>query len=123
MANYRVTANVLRIRSGPGTSYAVIGTLLRNAIVRGDEITGDWVHVTPSDNKTGWCHKDFLEMLNEIPPAPTQDTYRVDANTLNVRQGPGLNYAVIGVVRRGKWSKVWPFRRMACGHRSVQPAP
>ena len=102
MPNYRVTANVLRIRSGPGTSHAIIGTLLRNAIVQGDEITGDWIHVTPSDNKTGWCHRDFLELLDETPPTPTQDTYRVDANTLNVRQGPGLNYAVIGSVKKGE---------------------
>ena len=102
MSKYLVTANVLRIRSGPGTSHAVIGALLRNAIVQGDEINGDWIHVTPTDNKTGWCHRGFLELLDETPPAPSQDSYRVDASTLNVRQGPGLNYAVIGSLKKGE---------------------
>jgi len=43
MPKYLVTANVLRIRSGPGMSHPVIGALFRNNIVQGDEINGDWV--------------------------------------------------------------------------------
>ena len=54
MARYRVTANVLRIRSGPGTSYSIVGALLKDQIAQGDEISGDWVHVTAPDGKVGW---------------------------------------------------------------------
>ena len=56
MPKYLVTAHVLRIRSGSGTSHAIIGALLRNDIVQGDEINGDWIHGTSADNKTGWEH-------------------------------------------------------------------
>ena len=102
MPKYLVTANVLRIRSGPGTSFSVIGALFRNNIVQGDDIRGDWVHVSSTDNKVGWSHRGFLELLDEIPPTPAQESYRVDANTLNLRQGPGLNYAIIGSLKKGE---------------------
>ena len=102
MPKYLVTANVLRIRSGPGTTYPIIGALFRNNIVQGDEINGDWIHITSTDNKIGWSHRGFLELINEAPPSPSTEGYRVDANTLNLRQGPGLNYAAIGTLKKGE---------------------
>ena len=101
MPIYLVTANVLRIRSGPGSTFEVIGALFRNNIVEGTEINGDWIRVTSPDNKTGWSHRGFLELMDESPPAPGEESYRVDASTLNVRQGPGLSYAVIGSLKKG----------------------
>jgi uncharacterized protein (TIGR02594 family) len=50
----------------------------------------------------GWSHRGFLELIDEPPPTPSQTSYRVDAVTLNLRQGPGLNHAVIGSLRRGE---------------------
>src|SRR5215208_5077998 len=102
MSKYLVTTEVLRIRSGPGTSYAVIGTLLKNQIVPGDQINGDWVHVTSLDNKVGWSHRGFLELQADLPPTPSSTSYRVDGTTLNLRQGPGLNYAVLGSLTKGE---------------------
>jgi uncharacterized protein (TIGR02594 family) len=96
MPNYLVTASVLRIRSGPGTSYPIVGALYKDNLVRGDESNGDWVHITSSDNKVGWSHRGFLELVDETPPAPRQNTYRIDTASLNLRQGPGVTYAVIG---------------------------
>lgn len=103
MPNYRVTANVLRIRTGPGTAYDIVGALLRNQIVPGDQISGDWVHVTAPDGKVGWSHRGFLELIEETPPpTPSDVSYRVDATTLNLRQGPGTNYAAIGTLKKGE---------------------
>jgi len=103
MPNYRVTANALRLRSGPGLTYNIIGILYRNNIVTGDEIVNDWVHVTTEDNKTGWSHSNFLELQAE-PPPPSDGgiRYRVDAYRLNFRQGPGTNYAVIGSLQKSE---------------------
>jgi len=103
MPNYRVTANALRLRSGPGLNYKIIGMLYRNNIVTGDEVVNDWVHVTTEDNKTGWSHSNFLE-IQEPPPLPSEglDRYRVDATSLNLRQGPGTNYAVIGSLKKSE---------------------
>ena len=102
MPKYIVTASVLRIRSGPGTSYAAIGALYRNNIVQSDQVSGDWAHITSHDNKTGWSHRGFLRLIDETPPPQSDKSYRVDASTLNVRQGPGLNYTVVGSLKKGE---------------------
>lgn len=96
MPNYRVAASELRIRSGPGTSYSIIGALHKDDVVQGDETSGDWVHITSSDNKVGWCHRGFLELMDEAPPVPNRESYRVATASLNLRQGPGVTYLVIG---------------------------
>jgi len=103
MSNYRVTANALRLRSGPGLNYNIIGMLYRNNIVTGEEVVNDWVHVTTEDNKTGWSHSNFLEMLTP-PPPPSEGgaRYRVDAYRLNFRQGPGTNFPVIGSLQKSE---------------------
>lgn len=106
MAMYLVTASSLRIRSGPGTTYSIIGVLYKDEEVQGDEIRGDWVHITASDGKVGWSHRGYLELIDETPvppPPPNAISYRVDATTLNLRQGPGTNYAVIGTMTRGEF--------------------
>lgn len=102
MTKYRVTANVLRIRSGPGTNFSVIGALLKNEIIVSDDMQGDWVHFTAENNKTGWCHRGFLELIDETTPLPALTNYRVDATSLNLRQGPGTNYAVIGSLKKSE---------------------
>ena len=101
MIKYRVTANVLRLRSGPGTSHSVVGALYKNDIVHADDLNGDWAHVATKDNKVGWCHRGFLELIDEVPPTPSDASYRVDASTLNLRQGPGTNFTVIGSLKKG----------------------
>ena len=102
MTKYIVTASALRLRSGPGTTFAIIGMLSKNDLVQGDEIRGDWVHVTTTDNRIGWSHRGYLELVDETPPPSSGTAYRVDANTLNVRQGPGTNYAVVGSLKKGE---------------------
>ena len=79
MAKYIVTTSALRIRSGPGTTFSIIGMLYKNATVQGDEIKNDWVHITTSDNKTGWSHRGYLTLVDETPPPPSGTAYRVDA--------------------------------------------
>jgi uncharacterized protein (TIGR02594 family) len=102
MPRYIVNTSALRLRAGPGTTFAIIGMLYQNNIVDGSEIKDDWVHVTTADNKTGWSHRAYLELLDEDPPQPSETTYRVEASTLNVRQGPGTNYAALGSLKKGE---------------------
>jgi uncharacterized protein (TIGR02594 family) len=103
MAKYIVTTSALRIRSGPGLTFSTIGMLYKNNFVQGAELQGDWIHITASDNKVGWSHRAYLDLVAEEPQPPSGETaYRVDASTLNLRQGPGLNYAVIGSLKQGE---------------------
>jgi len=101
MGKYRVTATGLRLRSGPGTSNSIVGMLYHDNSVTGDEKVGDWIHVITADNKTGWSHKSYLELLEELPlPVDAQEKYRVDVTSLNLRQGPGTNYPEIGSLKK-----------------------
>jgi uncharacterized protein (TIGR02594 family) len=102
MAKYIVTASALRIRSGPGTTYSITGLLYKNNTVQGGELKGDWLQITTADNKTGWSHRAYLDQVEDTPPPSTGTNYRVDASSLNLRQGPGLNHTVIGSLKRGE---------------------
>jgi uncharacterized protein YgiM (DUF1202 family) len=103
MPSYRVLANALRLRSGPSTTHTIIGMLYRNNIVQGDDIVGDWIHVTHED-KTGWSHRAYLELESDVPTPPEGDvTYRVDTTSLNLRQGPGTNYATVGSLKKSEF--------------------
>lgn len=102
MATYLVTATALRIRSGPGLSYPIIGTMPQGNLVPGDEVRGDWIHIISPENITGWSHSDYLKLVNETPPTPIQGLYQVNITSLNLRRGPGFNYTVIGSLFKGE---------------------
>lgn len=102
MPKYIVTASALRIRSGPGTAFPIVGMLYKNNTVQGDEVNNDWVHITTANNLAGWSHRSYLQVVDETPPPDSGTAYRVDASTLNVRLGPGTNYAVSGSLKKGE---------------------
>lgn len=104
---YSINAASLSARAGPGTNYKTIGNFLRNDIVESLEsnTTGSWIRVRRiSDGLTGWCSATYLIRITTPPPPPpppvdqTGDRYRVTATSLNVREGPGTNFKLLGVV-------------------------
>jgi len=105
MPKYRVTTTALRLRSGPGLNFEIIGMLYRNNLVNGGDIQGDWVEVTTIDNQMGWSHRAYLELQDEPIPVSDGDIYRVDATSLNLRQGPGTKYSVIGSLSKSEMVK------------------
>ena len=108
---YVVTANSLYVREGPGTNYPAIGFLIRNEIVDGLAANGNrtWLNIRrPSDGLTGWSSATYLVELM-IPPPPPPDTppptgerYRVTATRLNVREGPGTTFRIVGSVSQNE---------------------
>lgn len=62
-----VTANALRVRSGPGTDYSQIGRLLGQA-ERVDvwAVLGLWWLVQAADGLTGWSHSEYLRAVGEL---------------------------------------------------------
>jgi single-stranded DNA-binding protein len=70
----RVTAEVLNVRRGPGTSYAVITTVRRGStlIVLEQDSPGDWLRVRlPDDGTEGWVFRAFTNFLGTAPLTPT----------------------------------------------------
>jgi Bacterial SH3 domain len=74
MSNFKVTADELNLREGPGTQHAIITGLKRNHIVERLEQSGDgkWSRVKTEKNLAqleGWVASQFLAPADEGEPA------------------------------------------------------
>lgn len=59
---YRVTADVLNVRSGPGTSYRILGTLRRGQTVSVTDTSGAWRKFS-YEGRAAWAHGDYLSRV------------------------------------------------------------
>lgn len=90
-----VTTNDLRVRSGPGTSYSILGYLN----------TGDRVTITEQKTsgsmtwgKTakGWICMSYVKLeAAETPSGSVMGTVNV-SDILRIRKGPGTSYTIVG---------------------------
>lgn len=109
--------STLSIRSGPGTSYAIVGQLSNGAQIIVDELKNGWAHIK---NTSGYCSADYLTRMKdygddsdpeepEEPDEPDEPeepfvtgVYRVKVDSsLSVRSGPGTSYSVVGRLQNG----------------------
>jgi uncharacterized protein YraI len=113
------TAN-LNIRQGPGTQHAIVDTLPAGTVVGFTGFTDStrtWVQVDTAMTPVGWVAARFLSHVPAelqvatlqqigdvtadpagIGPAPTTPMTTVN---LNVRQGPGVQHALVATLPRG----------------------
>jgi len=56
-----VTSDVLNLRKGPGTKYAIVGRLNKGTRVQVFKTNGSWVKVSPTAN--AWCSKNYLKKV------------------------------------------------------------
>ena len=84
----------LRVRSGPGTNYPVVGYLKNGDAVTVYETSGSWARI--GDNR--WASLDYL-----APASNNSGTrYKVTAKSgLRLRGGPGTNYVSLAVMPYG----------------------
>lgn len=94
----KVTANSLNIRKGPGVAYSIVGSLKKGEYINIiEESNNNWGRL---EDERGWISLKYT--VKENPPAsPTAYEAKVTANVLNIRKGPGINYAIIGALRKG----------------------
>ncbi|HYH13393.1 MAG TPA: SH3 domain-containing protein, partial [Thermomicrobiales bacterium] len=117
--NATTTAN-LNLRSGPGGDYGVIGVIPSGASIelRGESQGG--YYPVSYNGTTGWAHSDWIN-VGTSAPAPTPDPEPTPApggngsvdvgdsvtglattsTNLNMRSGPGMDYAVRTVIPNG----------------------
>ena len=94
----RVNAGPLNVRSGPGTSYAKVGSLKKNTLVTIVEQVNGWCKITSGD-LTGYVSADYITPGSD--PVSEPEEGMVTTGSLNVRSGPGTSYARVGSLRRG----------------------
>lgn len=118
---YKVIAETLNLRSGPGQEFEKIGSLRKNHEVKILETNGDWVKVDAGGNQIGYISKEYLapvddhfmsrddkdDLINsEEPPAEREENaennnYTVEADLLNVRAYANENSEVKDQISRG----------------------
>jgi GH25 family lysozyme M1 (1,4-beta-N-acetylmuramidase)/uncharacterized protein YgiM (DUF1202 family) len=110
---YRVTASALNVRRGAGTTFEVVGLLRQDEVVEGLSLSldGAWAEIKrPSDNLTGWASRQFLALTSAPtpppppppPPPPTNGWFQVNTAALNVREGPGTSFRILGLLYRNE---------------------
>ena len=92
----------LNVRSGPGTSYAIIGSLKHGEKISVTNENSEWYKLT-YNGKTGYVNKAFTK-ADSPAPAPQSRTVYVNTpgSTLNVRSGPGTSFSIIGSLKHGE---------------------
>ena len=88
--------DLLRIRKGPGTNYAVVGYLSSETKVTILEIEGSWGRIDE-----GWISMDYVDLDREDENSADTWTGIVTADCLNVREGAGTNYKIVGRIYEG----------------------
>ena len=109
---------VLSLRSGPGASYPVTGSVYQglqvNAIGRNADST--WLKVRLSDGQEGWIGAQYVQLsipVGNLPimsgettsttttTATTSNAATVATGVANVRSGPGIGYGIVTVANQG----------------------
>jgi hypothetical protein len=62
-----VQADVLNVRSGPGTTFNVVNQLTVNDCVDVVTAQGGWVQIAKAPNVTGWCSQQFITLTESCP--------------------------------------------------------
>ena len=108
-----VNTSSLNFRSGPSTSYSVIGKLSSGDKVEVISTSNGWSKIK-YNGQTGYVSSKYLS--SSVPESSTTATKYVNASSLNVRSGPSTNNSVIGKLSSGDkvevistsngWSKI-----------------
>lgn len=103
-------SNTVNVRSGPGTTYSVIGKLYSGdtATATGRSDTSNaWLRISYNGSE-GWVAASVVTLQGDpttltivsassaVSTAGNTDITAAVAETVNLRAGPGLNYAVVG---------------------------
>ena len=112
-----VTAYVLNIRKGPGTSYDVIGSLTEGQKVTVTSTASNgWYKIKTSSGKVGYVSPDYLKVSGKTSTdnssnkggayvvksySTIKKVGRVTTSTLRVRTGPSTSYSIKRNIYKG----------------------
>jgi uncharacterized protein YraI len=106
-----ITSSVLNVRGGPGTGAQILGKLTagRQVYLIGRSTDGSWLNIRWQYG-TGWVAARYTSAGDATPttdistaPVTEEEAFAyVNAGSLNIRTGPGVNYDIVGVVTGGE---------------------
>ena len=80
-----VNTDKLNVRSGPSTSYDIIGSFSKNDGVDLLSIKNGWYKIEMEDGKIAWTNGQYITLAGEVT-----------ADKLNIRKGPATSYDIVG---------------------------
>lgn len=94
-----VTTTSLNVRSGAGTSYAIVGLLAPNTSVTVISVNNNWAKIL-YNNEIRYCSADYLKKTTGTTEDSAHGSYTamVTTTVLNARTGPGTSYSVAKVL-------------------------
>ncbi len=109
----RVVRERVNVREGPGTEFSIIGTVAQGDrfTIMGKNRAGDWYKLCCLATEQGWIYGPLVEVENghpvtvaeDAPLAPTPSgPYLTVTKSMNIRDGPGTNYPVVGGASPGQ---------------------
>lgn len=112
---YIINTNSLNIRREPSTNAKIDGAFTRGMKVFATKTHGKWLYATDGHNE-GWINGGYTKKATNENNTTTQKpsssikeekvTMREltvkDTDSLNIRKGPGTNYAKTGTLKRGE---------------------
>ncbi|PMC39737.1 N-acetylmuramoyl-L-alanine amidase [Bacillus sp. UMB0899] len=100
------TATGLRLRSGPGTSFGIIGVFEKGKTATYVEKSGEWIKVSYS-GKTGWVSSSYVKVKNATSTQGASSTSSgktasVTASSLNVRKTASTSSSRVGSLKKNE---------------------
>ncbi len=96
-----VTASSLNVRSGPSTSYSIIGGLSKGQNVTISESKDGW-HKIEYKNKEGWTSGKYISIKSSDDNSTPSTSKKLKATAgLNVRSGGSTQYDKVGYISKG----------------------
>ena len=92
-----VTAS-LNIRSGPSTSYAILGGFSKGSTIKIIEKNGDWLKVQYKTSYGYVSGKYVTSIYDDV----IDEGAVINCTYLNVRSGPSSSYSSRGVIAKGQ---------------------
>jgi murein DD-endopeptidase MepM/ murein hydrolase activator NlpD len=92
------SAGNLNVRSGAGTSSAILTKLPSGSYVTLLWKTGNWWYVEYAPSSYGYASADYIKTITGAYPVTVSSA----VSMLNVRSGPGSSYAITGVLPSGR---------------------
>ena len=108
-----VNATSLNVRSGPNTSYQIVGKLIKGSEVKVISESNGWSKIK-YNNKDAYVSSRYLVKETQTPdenekpeiPDVVYSEKVVNTSNLNVRSGPSTSYTKVGQLQKGEKVKV-----------------
>ena len=98
-----VIGTSVRMRSGPGTSYSVLGTYSNGVTLKVLGSENGWYKVS-YNGKTGYIKADYVRVTPEKTTTSTDGT--VTGSDVRLRLGPSTSYSIVGTYPKGTAVKI-----------------